>query len=588
MANSAEVGKLRLTMEADTAQLEQSVDDVQSRLDRFATRMGITAAVVEKAMDLMIEAVTSAVGAVIDGFVNARKAAADLDSMSQRVGIGAARLSELKFAAEATGTPVTLLAQGLQKLSVVLQNVGAGDVKGPAARALDALGVSATDSNGKVREMSSVLEDLAAKFASYRDGAQKTALATMLFGESGARLIPFLNQGSEGLARLTEEARALGLVLDERTTSAAAALEDELVKLDKAQGVLYQQISAQVTPALLVLTTALLDSKKGYGEVSGAAQLAADGINMFARLILALDNLVRGLSIELSGLAEVMGKVGSLDFEGAAASFEEMSRRVQTEAERAAGVVAKFWAAAGGPPSGPNADQVQRGGKRDMGDFGDGEKPDAPRAQGSKELADAQRVANEELQRGNQLWREGTALINEMRTPMEIYHAQLEKIATLQKANAISAEQAARAQAKAANVLSNAYASAAGSIVGDLGKVFENNKAVAIAAALINTYQAVTNAWANVPWPLNIAAAGAALAAGMAQVQNIRSTNKGGGGGGGGAGGGGGGSASAGPTQAPQMISLSLAPGRYSRDDVRGLIEQINEAVSDGAVVRVA
>jgi hypothetical protein len=30
------------------------------------------------------------------------------------------------------------------------------------------------------------------------------------------------------------------------------------------------------------------------------------------------------------------------------------------------------------------------------------------------------------------------------------------------------------------------------------------------------------------------------------------------------------------------MLTLNLAPGRYSRDEVVGLIEQINEAQSDG------
>jgi hypothetical protein len=31
------------------------------------------------------------------------------------------------------------------------------------------------------------------------------------------------------------------------------------------------------------------------------------------------------------------------------------------------------------------------------------------------------------------------------------------------------------------------------------------------------------------------------------------------------------------------MLTVNLAPGRYSRDDVMGLIEQINDAVTDGA-----
>ena len=54
-------------------------------------------------------------------------------------------------------------------------------------------------------------------------------------------------------------------------------------------------------------------------------------------------------------------------------------------------------------------------------------------------------------------------------------------------------------------------------------KAFEASKALAIASALVNTYQGATKALATYPFPFGLIAAAAAVAAGLAQVSAIRS-----------------------------------------------------------------
>ena len=54
-------------------------------------------------------------------------------------------------------------------------------------------------------------------------------------------------------------------------------------------------------------------------------------------------------------------------------------------------------------------------------------------------------------------------------------------------------------------------------------KAFEASKALAIASAIVNTYQAATKALATYPFPFGLIAAAGAVAAGMAQVSAIRS-----------------------------------------------------------------
>lgn len=130
-------------------------------------------------------------------------------------------------------------------------------------------------------------------------------------------------------------------------------------------------------------------------------------------------------------------------------------------------------------------------------------------------------------------------------------------------------------------------------------KMFEAQKALSIASALVTIPQTVMDSYAagaKIGGPVVGAVfAATAFAAQIAQLQQIRSATFGGGrsGGGGGGGGsssvGGGGGESAAPiTQ--RFVSVGLYGSdntMYSKDAVRELINRIGEEVADGAVLRV-
>lgn len=189
------------------------------------------------------------------------------------------------------------------------------------------------------------------------------------------------------------------------------------------------------------------------------------------------------------------------------------------------------------------------------------------------------------LREQEQLANQGLRLVENMRTPQEVL---AEKAAALDMAlakNKISAEQFGAAMQRATFVSANAYTGMASDIAGTLSGVFGESKGFAIAQAIINTAEGVTRALATYPPPFNFAAAAAVGAAGAAQIATIRSTNKGGGGEG---------RASSvapaaaqGPTQVPQAINLTLNGTRFSRDEVFGLIDQINNAGKDGKQIIV-
>jgi len=114
-------------------------------------------------------------------------------------------------------------------------------------------------------------------------------------------------------------------------------------------------------------------------------------------------------------------------------------------------------------------------------------------------------------------------------------------------------------------------------------------KAFGAAEALINAFRAYNQVIADpsLPWFAKIPAALGVLSAGMNAVNAIKGIGKGGGGGGAA----GGGAVSGGAAQSPQVsrnVAIQLSGGNmFSRDQVINLINGINEAVEDGAIVRV-
>lgn len=185
----------------------------------------------------------------------------------------------------------------------------------------------------------------------------------------------------------------------------------------------------------------------------------------------------------------------------------------------------------------------------------------------------------------------GTQVIEGLRDPTEEMIAQQWRLKAALDAGGLSASQFGAAMQKSTFVAANAYAGMASGIADNLAKAFGDSKAFAIAAAIINTAESVTKALAVYgPTPWGFAAAAAAGAAGAAQIAAIKNTNKGGGGGSGGSSSGTAAAGSAAQGAPQQMMTVNLHGQSFGRDQVRGLIEQINDAVSDGAqlIVRAA
>lgn len=150
-----------------------------------------------------------------------------LDEMSQSVGIATDALQELQYVASFSSISADSMAMSVGHLSRNMQAAAKG-----SAEASEAFkGIRLKDANGNLRAADDVLGDLADKFQAMPDGAQKTALSMQVFGRAGKEMIPFLNAGRDGLEKMRQEARDLGLVMSAETIKASAELADDLDRL---------------------------------------------------------------------------------------------------------------------------------------------------------------------------------------------------------------------------------------------------------------------------------------------------------------------------------------------------------------------
>ncbi|MCM2309216.1 MAG: hypothetical protein NDI91_17305 [Sulfuritalea sp.] len=248
---------------------------VESRLSKFSGQFGSLAGPIAVA-GTAIAAASAALAASVKSAIDTGD---QFNKLSQKTGIAVESLSALAYAGDLADVNLESLATGIKKLSVNMAEA-ASNTKSKAAEAFGALGVAVKDVNGNLRSSDAVLGDVADKFAGMKDGAGKTALAVALFGKAGADMIPFLNQGSKGLAEMASEAQKFGLVLSGKTAKAAEEFNDNLGRMSAmAKGFGYE-LAQNVLPWLVRMSDEFIEAKKqGIGFFEGIRQLGTRGTN---------------------------------------------------------------------------------------------------------------------------------------------------------------------------------------------------------------------------------------------------------------------------------------------------------------------
>ncbi len=206
---------------------------------------------------------TAAGGAAVLIGKNAIDQLAALDDAAQKTGASVENLSKIQQSTMAFNHNFDEVDSAISRLAKGMATVD--DESNKTNKALAALGVSAKDAGGSLRDPAQVLIDVAKSLQNYQDGAAKTALVTDLFGKSGANLLPVLNDMADSVDSFTGATK--------ESAAQAAAFQDNVSKLTGQLKTLAQEVVSDVLPTL----NSLFDTLQNIRKTSLTGWLLSDG-----------------------------------------------------------------------------------------------------------------------------------------------------------------------------------------------------------------------------------------------------------------------------------------------------------------------
>jgi hypothetical protein len=213
-------------------QFLKALDDTEKglqRVSRSAARAG-------RQMSTMFTApLLAAGGALVATTIQAASYANEIDKMSQRTGIAASQLEELRYVADQLGVSFSSVESGIDAFRRRLGQFEGGTSE--AAMAAEKLGINVRDSAGNMRSMNDLFPDVLARLRMISNETERSYMAIQLFGRGASQLTPLLKASSTQVAELSARAHELGLVMDD-------AAREDLVAFHDAMGELRMQAAA--------------------------------------------------------------------------------------------------------------------------------------------------------------------------------------------------------------------------------------------------------------------------------------------------------------------------------------------------------
>jgi phage-related protein len=176
----------------------------------------------------------------------ASEAGAEIDDISQRTNISSKSLQEFKYIAEQSGFGLETIEGSAKKLTKTMGNYAEGNKS--VVDAFKELGVSATDSHGKLRTTNDVFPELISSLADMEDITKRDTLSMAIFGKSAMDMGPMLNEGSAGIEAMKIKANELGLVMSVDSIEAGAKFDDMMTGVKASMSAMVTKVGSEVLP----------------------------------------------------------------------------------------------------------------------------------------------------------------------------------------------------------------------------------------------------------------------------------------------------------------------------------------------------
>lgn len=227
----------------------------------------------------------------VAGLVGLAKGALDagdkMHQLSLSTGVSVEALARFGKAAATRETDINAVARSLGFLSKKMLEAATGSKE--AAAPFRALGISVTDSNGKLKKADTVLLQIADRFKAMGNDPARPGLAMKLLGKSGQEMIPMLNMGGVAI-------EALSTKMTTAFAERADRYNDKLTILGSKVAALGKDLLVALLPALESVTAAVTAGVSAFNALPGAVKGLAVGGAMLAITWAPLSGLIAGAS----------------------------------------------------------------------------------------------------------------------------------------------------------------------------------------------------------------------------------------------------------------------------------------------------
>lgn len=323
----SDMERLNIILAARDKQFAAAMDRNIRRVERFAARSQKNLSRTSRSFDAMgfaakrLAPLMAALGAgaVVGKLRSTVAVLDDIGKTADKIGLTTDALQEWRTVAESAGVSQSSLDSSLERFNKRLGEAQMGT--GAAAKMLKKLGLEAGDL--ATMGLDDALGQVADKISGIADPTERAAAAAALFGREGVAMVNLMREGSDGMDRMRQEARDLGIIMDESLIRGA---EDAQTKLDLMGRVISSQLNSaliELAPLLVAGATATADLVRGLNSGLEAVQNFLDPQSDLEK---ATSNVVLAMADEITQsqlLDQALGRGVTMSQSIAKAKLEE-------------------------------------------------------------------------------------------------------------------------------------------------------------------------------------------------------------------------------------------------------------------------
>lgn len=310
----ASLGTLTVDLIAKIGGFEDGMDKAGRKAKKTSAEIDKAISTAGKSVAVAFAAMSAAAVAAFAAMNNQIMKVADFQGLAEQIGDTAEAIASIKLASDVSGVSLDTVAKASIKLTKALSTTN--DSSDDVTQSIKALGLNFEE----FKRLSPVsqIDAVAQAMAGFADGSEKTAIATAMFGKSGAELISIFNDLAGGAKRQN--------TLTSEQIASADAYNKSVAALKSRLETYAQIVSVNAIPAMTALQNTFeqtILSVLGFGDGvdklkanQGMTEFAEATVKAFGFIIDSADGVIRIVQIigaALDGLGKA--RLNAVNFE---------------------------------------------------------------------------------------------------------------------------------------------------------------------------------------------------------------------------------------------------------------------------------